>query len=177
MRTWLSCVIAGALLLPLHRPVLAQADGTAAARRISDDIAAGKPIVVHVVVALCDNRNQGIVPVPPKIGNGQDAANNLYWGAAYGVRTFLSRKDVGWHLLADLDNGHPEILDRILLCDTIGRDSISVPVFLIAEAWDGKEMKGAVQRFFTLAAGREPETIEPPREPESGYRPVDWHIW
>ena len=28
--------------------------------------------VVHVFVALCDNVNQGIVPVPPRIGNGDD---------------------------------------------------------------------------------------------------------
>ena len=31
---------------------------------------------IHVFVALCDNKYQGIVPVPPKIGNGQDLNNN-----------------------------------------------------------------------------------------------------
>src|SRR5687768_2778496 len=41
--------------------------------------------VVHVFVALCDNEYQGIVPVPARIGNGDDPDNNLYWGAAYGV--------------------------------------------------------------------------------------------
>ena len=38
--------------------------------------------VVHVFVALCDNEHQGIVPVPARIGNGEDPDNNLYWGAA-----------------------------------------------------------------------------------------------
>src|SRR5688572_22804615 len=28
--------------------------------------------VIHIFVALCDNKYQGIVPVPAKIGNGQD---------------------------------------------------------------------------------------------------------
>lgn len=28
--------------------------------------------VLHVLVALCDNEHQGIVPVPAKIGNGDD---------------------------------------------------------------------------------------------------------
>ena len=42
---------------------------------------------IHVLVALCDNKYQGIVPVPPKIGNGQDPDNNLYWGCAFGVRS------------------------------------------------------------------------------------------
>ena len=46
---------------------------------------------IHVFVALCDNKYQGIVPVPAKIGNGQDAATNLYWGAAFGVKTFLTK--------------------------------------------------------------------------------------
>lgn len=32
--------------------------------RLDRDIEAGSPVVVHVVVALCDNANQGIVPVP-----------------------------------------------------------------------------------------------------------------
>ncbi|MEM6697149.1 MAG: hypothetical protein AAF599_02045, partial [Bacteroidota bacterium] len=41
---------------------------------------------IHVFVALCDNVNQGIVPVPEHLGNGQDANSNLYWGAAYGVK-------------------------------------------------------------------------------------------
>ncbi len=49
--------------------------------RIDADIAEGKPVVVHVVVALCDNVNQGIVPVPEAFGNGQDLGANLYWGA------------------------------------------------------------------------------------------------
>ncbi|HST23582.1 MAG TPA: hypothetical protein VLR90_20895, partial [Blastocatellia bacterium] len=35
--------------------------------------------VIHVLVALCDNEHQGIVPVPAKIGNGDDPQNNLYW--------------------------------------------------------------------------------------------------
>jgi hypothetical protein len=47
--------------------------------------------VVHVIVVLCDNRNQGIVPVPAVLGNGQDPMRNLYWGARYGVRTFLGK--------------------------------------------------------------------------------------
>ncbi|HEX6730669.1 MAG TPA: hypothetical protein VF074_11680, partial [Pyrinomonadaceae bacterium] len=40
--------------------------------------------VIHVFVALADNVNQGIVPVPPSLGNGDNPATNLYWGAAFG---------------------------------------------------------------------------------------------
>ena len=30
------------------------------------------PRSIHVLVALCDNVHQGIVPVPKSLGNGQD---------------------------------------------------------------------------------------------------------
>ena len=55
--------------------------------------------VVHVLVALCDNKYQGIVPVPAFLGNGEDAQKNLYWGAAFGVKTFFS-KSANWTKLA-----------------------------------------------------------------------------
>ncbi len=44
------------------------------------------PRTIHVIVALRDNASQGIVPVPAALGNGDDPARNLYWGARYGVR-------------------------------------------------------------------------------------------
>jgi len=62
--------------------------------------------LIHVVVALCDNQFQGIVPVPPKIGDGDDPRNNLYWGAAYGVKTFF-QKAKDWSLLAATPNPKP----------------------------------------------------------------------
>ena len=55
------------------------------------------PRVVHVFVALADNQHQGIVPVPPALGNGSDPQHNLYWGAAYGVKTFFKASDE-WQL-------------------------------------------------------------------------------
>jgi len=36
-----------------------------------------RPKVVHVFVALADKKNQGIVPVPARSGDGQDPPNNL----------------------------------------------------------------------------------------------------
>ncbi|HLG03689.1 MAG TPA: hypothetical protein VI731_08850, partial [Bacteroidia bacterium] len=55
--------------------------------------------LIHVFVALCDNDSQGIVPVPKKIGNGNDPGNNLYWGCGYGVRTFFNNSD-DWRLIS-----------------------------------------------------------------------------
>lgn len=55
-------------------------------------------ITIHVLVALCDNKYQGIVPVPAKIGNGQDPDNNLYWGCSYGIRSYF-KKSKAWKLV------------------------------------------------------------------------------
>jgi len=65
--------------------VAASASADELVQRIRTDVAAQRPLVAHVVVALCDNVHQGIVPVPRALGNGQDPSSNLYWGARYGV--------------------------------------------------------------------------------------------
>jgi hypothetical protein len=91
------------LLLPLLAILLL---GKAA----SAEPAPGK--LIHVVVAFCDNKFQGIVPVSEKIGNGDDPANNLYWGAAYGVKTFFL-KSRDWTLVAKTANLKPGILERV----------------------------------------------------------------
>lgn len=53
---------------------------------------------IHVFVALCDNKYQGIIPVPAKLGNGQELNNNLYWGSGYGMRTYF-KKSKEWKLI------------------------------------------------------------------------------
>src|SRR5215471_3154983 len=61
--------------------------------------AQSSPRTVHVFVALADNVNQGIVPVPAKLGKGDDPEHNLYWGAAAGVKTFFARS-AEWQLIS-----------------------------------------------------------------------------
>jgi hypothetical protein len=69
--------------------------------------------VIHVLVALCDNVNQGIVPVPAHLGNGEDPIRNLYWGAAYGVRTYFSKSPY-WQKIAEIDTPRDIILQRLV---------------------------------------------------------------
>ena len=127
--------------------------------RLSADVAAGKPIVAHVVVGLCDNVHQGIVPVPASLGNGQDPGSNLYWGALYGVRTFLSRK-AGWTVVAKPAPDRPEMLERIVLTRELDRDGSPVPVYVVADAWDGRRLRQAIDRFLSFTAGHEPERVK-----------------
>ena len=126
--------------------------------RLDVDIAGGRPVVVHVVVALCDNANQGIVPVPKALGNGQDPNTNLYWGALYGVRTHLPRA-AGWVII---DTRKPEnelILDRVVFYASLKRDGQFVPVYVVADAWDGAHIRNALQAYFRMAAGGSTERV------------------
>lgn len=102
--------------------------------------------VIHVLVALCDNQYQGIVPVPARIGNGDDPANNLYWGAAFGVKTFFKRASE-WKLVLDERNPAPAILERLVF------KRKDKDVYLVADAYRGREIKQCTTDFLRFAAG------------------------
>ena len=146
--------------------VASAATGSDVQARVDADLAEGKPVVVHVVVALCDNVHQGIVPVPEALGDGQDPGSNLYWGALYGVRTYLSRS-AQWtrvHL------GRPEdrrVLERIVLYTEMDRDRRAVPVYIVADAWDGAQIREAMAAYFEMTAGRSAESVTVKHEHET----------
>ncbi len=108
--------------------------------------------VIHVLVALCDNVNQGIVPVPARLGNGEDLKNNLYWGAAYGVKTFFSRS-AEWTLAAQVLNPQPTILERCVFKHK------TKDVYLVADAYRGAEIKQATVNFLEYTSGGKRENL------------------
>ncbi|HKD79744.1 MAG TPA: hypothetical protein VKH81_08635 [Candidatus Angelobacter sp.] len=110
------------------------------------------PRTVHVFVALADNKNQGIVPVAARLGNGEDPANNLYWGSAYGLKSYFARS-ADWQLLVAGRGPQPEILERCIFRHR--REN----VYLIADAYQGSKIKQAIVDFLEAASGGEPETV------------------
>ncbi len=109
--------------------------------------ARGQARSIHVVVALCDNEHQGIVPVPTVLGNGQDKDHNLYWGAAYGVRTWFDRaKD--WERVKGSYTLPAHVLERCTW-----RHKVTGTV-LVADAYDGRFIQEATAVFLEHAAGR-----------------------
>ncbi len=108
--------------------------------------ARGQPRVAHVFVALCDNEHQGIVPVPERLGNGDDPANNLYWGALYGVKTHFKRS-ADWTLVATLAGPRPAVIERAVFRHQSG------DVYLVADAYRGSAIREAVADFLEAAAG------------------------
>lgn len=135
--------------------VVAQSpSGAAVQDRVSSDVLADRPIVAHVVVALCDNLNQGIVPVPKALGDGQNPRTNLYWGAAYGVRTYLKRQPQ--YKLVEASWGHSkEVLDTAVFHAQFERNGVMADLYVVAEAWDGANMADAISRFLRFAAGHD----------------------
>ncbi len=106
---------------------------------------------IHIFVALCDNKYQGIVPVPAKIGNGQDPNNNLYWGCGFGIKTFF-KKSAAWKLLKT------EKLDNVKLERLIFKH-VSKNYYLIADAYDGQFIEQCTKDFLMSNAGQIKETI------------------
>jgi hypothetical protein len=113
----------------------------------------GKPRTIHVFVALCDNKFQGIVPVPERIGNGQDPSYNLYWGAGYGVKSYLNLKTKDWKLVKQLRSSNPVILDRLLF------KHASKDVYLLADAYNGKHIKTCIHDFLEASNTQNPIKI------------------
>lgn len=134
--------------------------GTALVPRSGDELRTKQPLkaaenpfpVIHVFVALCDNVNQGIVPVSPSLGNGDDPATNLYWGAGFGVKSFF-KKSKQWELLSAVNNPSAPVLERVVFKHKTQQ------VFMIADAYRGREIKRATVDFLAAAAGDPGEEV------------------
>lgn len=109
--------------------------------------------VIHVLVALCDNENQGIVPVPKHLGDGEDPKRNLYWGAAYGVKTYFS-KSKSWEKVAEIENPKENVLERIIFKHK------QKNVYLVADAYRGIKIKETINDFVSATSGEGLENIK-----------------
>ena len=93
--------------------------------------------------------------VSDAIGNGQDAAGNLYWGARYGLKTFF-RRSGHWRLVASADRpGREGVLARAVFRGRAGGRN----VYVVADAYDGSRMQTTLLDFLRAAAGRDVQTV------------------
>jgi hypothetical protein len=106
---------------------------------------------IHVFVALCDNQYQGIVPVPDKIGKGQDPDNNLYWGCSMGMRTYF-KNSKEWKFV-QLQKRNDTILERIIF------KHATKNIYLIADAYNGKYIESCTVDFLESTAGQLKDTL------------------
>lgn len=106
---------------------------------------------IHIKVALCDNKYQGIVKVPKLIGNGQDHNNNLYWGCGFGIRTYF-KKSQNWKEVKRY-SGKGNCLERIVFKHK------TAPYYLVADPYDGRYIKQCTIDFINACAGLSKDTL------------------
>lgn len=106
---------------------------------------------VHVFVALCDNKYQGIIPVPAGIGNGRDPNSNLYWGCTEGVRSYF-KKSKEWTLVKH------QKLDNIRLERLVFKHKTK-KFYLVADAYDGQYIKQCTIDFLKSCSGQLKDTL------------------
>jgi hypothetical protein len=107
---------------------------------------------IHVFVALCDNKYQGIIPVPGEMGNGQDLDKNLYWGCSGGVRSYF-KNSRDWVLLKRY------FVDSVRLERIVFKNK-SENWYIVADAYDGRYIKKSIVDFFRSASGQQKDTIQ-----------------
>lgn len=124
-------------------------------QRLQQKIAAVQPLVVHAMIALCDNEHQGIVPVNERLGDGANPRTNLYWGALYGVSHHFGRAE-SWQLLETQENVSAVVLERKIFSRVMPNGT---RVILVADAYRGDAMKACLVDFFDAVSGRKSEEV------------------
>ena len=117
-------------------------------------IASNKSLIVHVFVPLCDNENQGIVPTSPKLGNGLDLRNNLYWGVRHGMRTIF-KNNSNWKKQSQLNPIDSNVLERVVF----KRKYNKTEVILIMDAYRGDRMKECLEDYFNGLAENKMDSV------------------
>ncbi|MBO6515366.1 MAG: hypothetical protein JJ975_02345 [Bacteroidia bacterium] len=108
--------------------------------------------VIHVLVPLCDNEHQGIVPVNSSLGDGMNLRTNLYWGAGYGIKTHFTRSN-DWQSIDHRSALSDNVLERVVFSHK------SKNVILVADAYRGDRMVACLTDFFETLAGNRPDTL------------------
>jgi hypothetical protein len=110
--------------------------------------ATAAPKKVAVFIALCDNASQGIIPVPAKIGNGDDPTNNLYWGCGDGLPSVL-KASKGWNFVRNDTPPNSNVLKRSIFTDREALTEVAI------EGWRGSEIRACLQAFETALVSGE----------------------
>lgn len=122
---------------------------------LKQKIAVGEPLIAHVLVPLCDNVHQGIVPTSEAIGNGLDPDHNLYWMTSKGVKRYF-RDLPDWKLETSLKDPTSLILERVVFTKTY---SNGAKVVLVADAYRGDKMHECLNDYFNALSGNRKDSI------------------
>ncbi|MBK7581956.1 MAG: hypothetical protein IPI67_17330 [Myxococcales bacterium] len=141
---------------PVVAPAAAAGGWSSRHAGISDDVQAGKPLVVEVFVPLCSDAKGGPCGKHPGAGDPKNLEDNLYWGAVFGARRYLGRADAGWTRV-EAGAGEGFELERATFKRSVRGSrwgtSGGVEVFVVLHAIDGESGEDALRRFLDVAGG------------------------
>jgi len=120
--------------------------------KIENDI----PLVVHVLVPLCDNVHQGIVPTTKSLGDGFSLRTNLYWATSHGMKRYFKELE-DWKLLSSqIYNPDSVVLERVVFEKEFTNGT---KVKLIADAYRGDKIEDCLLDFFNALSGTLTDTV------------------
>jgi hypothetical protein len=147
-------VARAALAAPPSRAKAPERSWSSERPAIARDLAAGRPLVVRVLVPLCSNDQ--IDCGSRSAGQPGNSSKNLYWGAIFGARRFLERKGSRWERV-DLTTGEGVELERAVYRRRVSRARWglvgpgTIEQIVVLEAVHGSAIDRAVADFWELA--------------------------
>jgi len=135
--------------------------------RVVADLAAGKPLVVEVIVPLCDNT---IIPCGnAKLGDGDNPETNLYWATTPGFGRWFARAGGGWKRvpLASAETGDADVLAlhvyrRRVPAPASWRERGVAATFeldVVVQGWRGSAIDRALAAYAAAMSSEAPRTL------------------
>jgi hypothetical protein len=147
------CLVISIAHLGMAQPVKSR---TSIVNYLKQKVENDEPLVAHVLVPLCDNEHQGIVPTSASIGNGMDPDHNLYWMTSKGMKRFF-RDLPDWNMLQTYENVGDHILERAVFKKTFDNGAT---VILVADAYRGDRMHECLNDYFNSLSGNFIDSLE-----------------
>ena len=116
--------------------------------------AVGGNLFVHCLVPLCDNDNQGIVPVSKSLGDGLSLRTNLYWATGHGMSGYFKKKSE-WQTIKIYNPSDTNILQRAIFRSKVK----NAYVYLINDAYRGDRMPECLDAYFLSLAGGKKDSV------------------
>lgn len=144
-------------------------------KRIAKNLKAGKPMVVTLHVALCDNRI--ISCGNRRLGNGDAPSGNLYWGGGSGVRSWFDAMKKFRRIHTDKGDGKV-IIERVVYHHRVQhptaawrRRGVTKPfhIFVVGLAYRGTRISQAMGDFLTNVSSHHTSTIKTKKFGEISY--------
>jgi len=139
-------------ILPEFKPF----DRSKIRQKLQSKINNNEPLVVHVLVPLCDNIHQGIVPTTKSLGDGFNLKSNLYWATSKGIKRYFKERSDWKMLKSEIFSPDSVVLERVVYQKIF---ATGTKVTLIADAYRGDKIENCLTDFFNALAGKLTDTV------------------